>query len=310
MSTADEYVRRVRGHLYGVASSRRREVIDDLRAHFADAAELGQPIDEVIADLGDPDEFAARAKAELAGDPEQADAAWRALVWAAVTAAVVTAAVVLFLAPGDVFGGRADGAAIISYRVSLRTPLLAAIPVLLSAAPALFPRRVRTIATAGAAVALTFACVIGGIEVGFFFVPSCLLLWAALVVWVRVRGDGFGPIWHLGTAILAVAPAVVLLAAPAIAMTGVLRRSATSSEGFSPFSADLWLWVVAGLIALSAVLIAFGIRFAGWMLAAIGAAVIVSALVAGGMLTIGLVGTGGLWLALGLGHALATPPRD
>ena len=50
--------------------------------------------------------------------------------------------------------------------------------------------------------------------------------------------------------------------------------------------------------------------YAGWMLAAIGAAVIVSALVAGGMLTIGLVGAGGLWLALGLGHALATPPRD
>ena len=45
-------------------------------------------------------------------------------------------------------------------------------------------------------------------------------------------------------------------------------------------------------------------------MAAVGCAMVVFALVAGGALTLWLLALGGLWLTLGLMHALATPLRD
>lgn len=306
MSTADEYLRRVRRHLYAIAPNRRREVLADLRAHFADARELGLPMDEVVANLGSPDEVAERARLEFGGESALADTAWRALVWAAVSAAVVTAAVILFLSPGDLFGPH-----VAPYAATLSTPVIVAVPVLLAAAALPFPLRMRTVATAAAAVALTFACVIGGIEAGAFFAPSCLLLWTALVTWVRLRGDGFGPFWHLGAALLAIAPAVAIAVTWPAALAGTLRRAAAeSAAGFDVFSPVPWTWATLAVVALSAALIAFGIRFGGWMLGVVGGIVMVFALVAGGPLTLGMLGLGGLWLTIGLAHAVATPPRD
>lgn len=305
MSTADDYLRRVRRHLYGIAPNRRREVMADLRAHFADAAELGLPMDEVVSNLGSPDEVAERARVEFGGEMALADAAWRVLVWVAVTAAVVTAAFVLFLSPGEVFSGPIGAPA-----AGLSAPVLV-VPVLISAAPLVFPPRWRTVATAAAAVALTFACVIAGIAAGGYFAPSALLLWAALVVWVRLRGDGFGPVWHVGTAVVAAAPAVALGLSWPFTLLGAPRRYADYSDAtIDLFSPAPWVWTTLAVVGLSAVLIAFGIRFAGWMLAVVGALVMVFALVAGGPLTVWMLGLGGLWLTLGLAHALATPPRD
>ncbi len=306
MSTADEYLRRVRRHLYAIAPNRRREVLGDLRAHFADARELGLPMDEVIANLGSPDEVAERARLEFGGESELADAAWRALVWAAVTTAVVTATVMLLLSPGDLFAGPVAASA-----ATLSTPVILVVPVLLAAAPLPFPLRMRTVATAAAAVALTFACVIGGIEAGAFFAPSGLLLWAALVTWVRLRGDGFGPFWHLGAALLAIAPTIAIAVTWPAALTGTLRRAATeSTAAFDLFSPVPWVWATLAVVALSAVLIAFGIRFGGWMLGIVGGIVMLFALVAGDSMTLGMLCLGGLWLTVGLAHAVATPPRD
>lgn len=306
MSTADDYLRRVRRHLYGIAPNRRREVMADLRAHFADAAELGLPMDEVIANLGSPDEVATRAREEFGGEVVFAENGWRVLVWAAVTVAAVTAVVLVFLSPGGIFAEVRYADA-----VGLSTPLLLAVPVALAAAPLIFPRRLRTISTVGAAAALTFACVIGGLELGAFFAPSCVMLWAALIVWVRLRGDGFGPLWHLGLAVLAAGPAVAVALSTPFSMLGMPRRYAAYAEaGFDPFAPLPWAWAVLVAVGVSAVLIAFGIRFAGWMLAAVGCAMVVFALVAGGALTLWLLALGGLWLTLGLMHALATPLRD
>lgn len=297
MSRAEEYLHEVRRHLYGIAPNRRRDVLDDLRAHFADAAELGLPTEEVIANLGSAAEVAERAREQLGGDGEGADAAWNGLVWTAVTTAVVIAVVTLFF-PTGWLGADAR----------LASPLLAAVPGLLAAAPLPFPRRMRTVATLAAATALTFACVIAGATVGVLFAPCALLLWAALVIWVGLRGDGFGPLWRVGAAVLTVAP---LAWVPSVVLPALTVRHLPGAVAeptlFSPTTA---VWVIIGIVMLCAVLIALGIRSGGWMLATVGGALLLFALLAGGPLATALVIAGGAWLTIGLAHALATLPRD
>lgn len=97
-------------------------MLDDLRAH-ADAAELGLPTEEVIANLGSAAEVAEQAREQLGGDGEGADAAWNGLVWTAVTTAVVIAELTRpSTTPTGWLGADAR----------LASPLLAAVPGLLA----------------------------------------------------------------------------------------------------------------------------------------------------------------------------------
>lgn len=296
MNRADEYLHEVKRHLYGVPPRQRREVLDDLRAYFADAAELGVPPSEAIVNLGEAEQVAERARLELAGGTAQADAAWRGLVWASVCFAVVLGVVMLFLTPERL----SESATLLPGQSPVSHPLLAAGPVILAVAVLPFPQRLRTPVTLTLAIALTLVCVLAG--AGVFAIPSCLLMWAALIVWVRLRGDGFGPAWRIGIAVLALVP-FTALAAP---MAEPLREVASDTDA-EFLGALIAFWVVVCAVALAVLLVVFGVPRAGWMLAVMGATVLVVTLVVGGVLSALLIATGGLWLALGLGYATAAP---
>lgn len=308
MTTAASYLRRARRHLYAIGAGPRKEVLDDLRAHFADAAEMGLQIDEVIENLGAPEEVAARAREGFGHVLAHATEAWRWLVWASVTTAVISAATIAVLLPlfsGTPAGPMAAGA---DATASL---LLLLVPIVIAAVPLLAPARARTLLTLLAAVGSTVAIALLWTTVGGLFVTSAMLLWAALLVWVRLRGEGFGPLWRLVGAVLAVAPGITLLATPWVAGLGTPRRYTDDvPPPLDLFQPTMWIVVTIVLVALCALLIAFGIRFAGWALAVIGALTMIAAVLWGGAWIVGVMALGGLWLTIGLTHAVATPPRD
>ncbi|UJP09641.1 hypothetical protein L2X99_14675 [Microbacterium sp. KUDC0406] len=295
--------------------SHRQTVLDDLRGHFADAADLGRPIDETVAGLGSPAEIAERAREEFgAGEGAaraRADAAWRALQGTAVGAAVVTGVVVAFLMPSSMFGMRFADGTTFADGGGLGDALLALVPAVACAIPLLTPRSARTAVTAIVAVALTAIAAITFSTIGGFFAPSTMLAWAALLVWMRLRGKGFGLGWRIGGGVLAAAPSLAVAALGLPFRFGVPYRYSTYTEvGSGPsIGVEFWGWVMlAGIVALG-VLVALGRRAAGWVLAAIGLAVLVAGLTAGGILMLAFVWLGGWWLTIGLAHAVTSPTR-
>lgn len=74
-------------------------MLDDVRAHFADAAEAGSSPEQAVASLGDPATFTARVRAELGHEPGRTDRIRRILQWLATGVAVFTVMFVTFLLP-------------------------------------------------------------------------------------------------------------------------------------------------------------------------------------------------------------------
>lgn len=304
MTTEDQYLRDVERMLRGIAPAHRQTVVDDLRSHFADAADLGRPVDDVIAGLGSPAEIAERARDEFGTDDAAADRAWRMLQGAAVAVSVVIGVVVAFILPSYSLvttAENADGSSpiaatsTIAEHLGLGVALIALVPALIAVIPIVVPRRYRTLTAVIVAVVLSAMALIGGFSLGGFFVPSCLLVWAALVVWLRLRGRGFGSGWRIAGAILAALP-VVLFAAGMLVPGAAIEVSA-------------WAWPFLAAPIVLAVLIAIGIRSAGWVLAAVGLVVLIGGLISGGLITLLIVWLGGWWLTIGLAHAVATPRR-
>lgn len=294
MTTHDTYLEEIRRRLDGLTPSQRETVLDDLRAHLADAADAGRSLDETRVALGTPAEIAQRSYEEFGGAPSAAGRAWRVLLWTAVGAGIVLAVIVAFLMP--------------SYRISTSNgayesietlplasafgpgiALLCLIPAVIAVAPLLAPKRLRTVITLTAAIVLTVFVIIAGFTIGGFFAPVAMLAWAAVVTPWRLRvAGGFGLPWRLAAAAIVILPALVWLGG---VLTGTIGWGAVT--------------VIPILVsAVLAALIAMGYRAAGWAVAALGALTLVSVVLNFGMLALGVVAAGGLLLTVGVAQAL------
>lgn len=308
MTTEADYLRSVERMLRGIAPEHRAAVLEDLRGHFADAEDAGRPVDEIVRGLGTPQEIADRAVEEFGADAEHVDVraerAWRVLQGSAVVLAVVIGVVVAFILPsyvGSVDTASSDGTSMhLETRQTLVevnglwVALIALVPALVALVPMVVPRRARTATASVAAVVLTLMALVGGFTLGGFFLPTVMLAWAGLIVWVRLRGSGFGGPARITGGALTVAPALLLLA-------GIGTAGA--------FDISAWAWPVLAVIVVLAVLIGLGIRSAGWLLAVLGLVILIGGLASGELLTLLVIWLGGWWLTIGLAHAVTASRR-
>jgi hypothetical protein len=319
MTTEDDYLRSVERMLKGIAPEHRTAVLDDLRGHFSDAAEAGRSVDETIRGLGTPQEIADRAVEEFGADASdaelRAERAWRVLQGAAVVLAIVIGVVVAFIMPsyaGSVDTMSSDGTSThvdmtqtLTEVNGLWVALIALVPALIALVPMVVPRRARTASASAAAVLLTLMAVVGGFTIGGFFLPTVMLSWAALIAWVRLRRSGFGVTWRIVGGVLAALPVLGFLLPVFRGMPG---RYADPAEG-SDFQISAWGWPFLAAVLVLAVLIAIGYRAAGWVLAALGLVMLAWALVSGELFALLVIWLGGLWLTIGLAHAVTASRR-
>lgn len=308
MSTEDTYLRSVERMLGDIAPEHRAAVLDDLREHFADAEEAGRSVDEIAQSLGTPRQIADRAHEEFgaasAVSNARAERAWRVLQGAAVTLAVITGVVVAFIMPSYATG---EGLKTMFEMAGLWPALIALIPAVISVVPLAVPRVARTAVTSTCAALLAVLMLAGLFTIGGFFLPSVLLSWAALIAWVRLRRAGFGIGWRIVGGGLAALPVLAFLLPVFGGMPGRYADDATAAPSIG---VEAWGWVLlAGVLAL-AVLIVIGYRWAGWLLAGVGILTLITGLVSGGLLTLLFVWLGGLWLTIGLAHAVTASRRE
>lgn len=304
MTTEDDYLRSVERMLRGIAPEHRAAVLEDLRGHFADAEDAGRSVDEIVRGLGTPREIADRAVEEFGADAvagdDRAESAWRVLQGAAVVVALVIGVVVAFILPSHTIATSDGGGGSVLHHLTLFqndglwVALIALVPALVALVPMVVPRRARTATASVAAAVLTLMALVGGFTLGGFFLPTVMLAWAALIVWVRLRGSGFGGPARITGGALTVAPTLLLLA-------GIGTGGA--------FDISAWAWPVLGAIVVLAVLIGIGIRSAGWLLAVLGLVILVGGLASGELLTLLVIWLGGWWLTIGLAHAVTTSRR-
>ncbi|MFC5433277.1 hypothetical protein ACFPJ2_06240 [Microbacterium suwonense] len=320
MTAEDTYLHAVERMLHGIAPEHRATVLDDLRGHFADAEEAGRPIEETIRALGAPQEIADRAREEFGAEDSRAEVtraefAWRVLQGAAVVLAIVIGVVVAFIMPsyaGSVDTMSSDGTSThvdmtqtLTEVNGLWVALIALVPALIALVPMVVPRRARTATASAAAVLLTLMAVVGGFTIGGFFLPTVMLGWAALIAWVRLRRSGFGVTWRIVGGVLAALPVLGFLLPVFRGMPG---RYADPAEG-SDFQISAWGWPFLAAVLVLAVLIAIGYRAAGWVLAALGLVMLAWALVSGELFALLVIWLGGLWLTIGLAHAVTASRR-
>lgn len=281
-STEDAYLRDVARRLRPLTPEQRDAVLDDVRAHFADAADAGRNPQQAAESLGDPAQFTERVRVELGHEPGGTDRTWRVLLWLATGVAVYTALFVTFLLP-DAGGDEFD-------EPGFEIVLLHLVPALIAVLPILVPARARRITTTAAAIVLTVAtfAVFEDMSYLSFFLPTALLAWAALVAPAIARHGRPAVGWRIGGAVLAALPGVGLLAA-------LLAGSFTTD-----LSGVLSIAVSFGLAAL----ITVSRAWAGVVPAVAGIALLIMAALDPGMLVLAFWWAGGLLLTVGASHAL------
>ncbi|GAA2894464.1 HAAS signaling domain-containing protein [Microbacterium esteraromaticum] len=328
MNTEDTYLRSVERMLHTIAPTHRTAVLDDLRGHFADAADAGRAVDETIRGLGSPQEIADRAIEEFGADAPAVDAraerAWRVLQGTALGVSIVIGAVAAFIMPTQELVTTSvdpDGlvtmtpTATIAETMGVGAALLALIPALLTAIPLVVPRTARAVSALLCDAALTCAAVVSWFVPGDIFMPAAMLAWSGLIVWRYLSsGRGFNWIWRLVGAVLTMMPIVgfLLILGLSLPFGAMPRRYADYSDvdgGGPSVGIEGGGWVLGVVVAVLAVFLIIGHRWTGWALAAIGAATLVSALISGSLLITMITWIGALWLTIGLSHAIATPRR-
>jgi hypothetical protein len=285
MSTSTEraYLRDVGKRLKALTPEQRDAVLDDVRAHFAEAADAGRSPEQAAEGLGDPATFTERVRAELGHEPGRTDRMWRILQWLATGVAVFTAMFVTYLLPdtrGEEFG-----------EPGFEIVLLHLVPALIAVLPILVPARARRVATMSAAIVLTvasFAVFENAYDLSFFL-PTAMLAWAALIVPVIARNGRPAAAWRITAGVLTALPA-------SLALVGGLA-------GSWDVTVEIVLYTVAFL--LLGVLIALGKSWAGIVLAAVGVALVIESTLDPGLLVLGVWWAGGLLLTVGVSHALA-----
>lgn len=282
-TTEDSYLRDIGKRLRALTPEQRDAVLDDVRAHFADAAEAGSSPEQAVASLGDPATFTARVRAELGHQPGRTDRIRRILQWLATGVAVFTAMFVTFLLP-DAGGDEFD-------EPGFEIVLLHLIPALIAVLPILLPARARRITTTAAAIVLTVAsfAIFEGAYYLSFFLPTAMLAWAALIVPIIARNGRPAAGWRIAGGVLAALPGVWVV----------------SSLLVGSFGASFWGVLCTAVSLGLAVLITIGKAWAGVVLAVAGVALLIVSPLDPGMLVLAFWWAGGLFLTVGASHALA-----
>ena len=281
-NTEGAYLRDVGKRLRALTPEQRDAVLDDVRAHFADAADAGRTPEQAAESLGDPAQFTARVRAELGHEPGRTDRIWRILQWLATGVAVFTAMFVTYLLP-DTRGDEFD-------EPGFEIVLLHLVPALIAALPILLPSRARRIATTAAAIVLTVVSFTSFDSTYLeFFLPTAVLAWAALVTPVLAHNGRPTGGWRIAAGVLTALPGFWLVSA-------LLAGDADTN-----FWAVLWVAISFGL----GVLIAVGKAWAGIVLAVGGVALLVMSTLDPGMIMLAFWWAGGLFLTVGASHALA-----
>ncbi|GAA1875598.1 DUF1700 domain-containing protein [Myceligenerans crystallogenes] len=123
------YLRDVGKRLRGLAPGQRDAVLDDLRAHFAEATEAGRTPEQAAKSLGSPEHFTGRILAELDDDRAEARRPRPSVVLVALlVAALAIGAVSGYLAVGAVAGSTkatqlADAVGVLEVQDDLMTAL-------------------------------------------------------------------------------------------------------------------------------------------------------------------------------------------
>ncbi|MEU3457423.1 hypothetical protein ABZ671_28035 [Micromonospora sp. NPDC006766] len=291
---AETYLRALGVELSDAPPDTVREIVEDVRAHITDALDSGRTMDQALAGLGSPQAVAGQAREELAladGGLDHAARAGRTLRAVAVAVGVLTAVCVSFLLrsaallPLDLTEAGPDEQSIVE-RYGPGLAMLTLLPALIAAVPFALPVRTRGMAgVVGAAVLTALTCVSG--EMGLYYFPLVLLLWAATIVPSAMR-RGFGRVavrsWHLAAAVF-------------VALPGLLGVSAIVTRTLGTDWVGVVLWIVGPLVL--AVLCARGIRAAYAVVALGGALVMIFSMVALGFLFAAFWLFGGLYLMIG-----------
>lgn len=282
MKAEESYLRDIGKRLKALTPEQREAVLDDVRAHFAEAEEAGRTPEQAAESLGDPAQFTERVRAELGHEPGGTDRMRRILLWLATGVAVFTAMFISFWHPDDSLQMpntqfEAHGFGIV---------LLNLAPALIAALPNFASPRARTVFTAAVAIMLSVVSFI--FPDGWAFAPTAWLAWGALVVPVIARNGPPAIGWRIAGGVLALLPM-------ALSVVGALVGS---------WDLDLETVLYAGGFAALGVLMALGKPWAGVILALVGGAALVSSALSPGMLTSGVWWAGGLFITLGASHAL------
>jgi uncharacterized membrane protein len=278
----DSYLRDISKRLKALTPEQRDAVLDDVRAHFAEAADAGRSPEQAAESLGDPATFTQRVRAELGHEPGRADQMRRILLWLATGVAVFAAMFVSFWYPDESLPMANTQFEVHGFGIVL----LCLAPALFAALPNFATPRARTVFTA--AVAIMLSVVSFTFPDGWAFAPTAWLAWAALVVPVIARNGPPAAGWRIAGGVLAVLPMALVV------------------SGAVAGSWDLNVESVAYTVVVAAlgVLMALGKPWAGVILAMVGVAALVSSALYPGMLTSGVWWAGGLFITLGAGQAL------
>ncbi len=300
---AETYLRALGVQLSDAPPDTVREIVEDVRAHIADALDSGRTMDQALAGLGSPQAVAGQARDELAlpdGALDHAARAGRTLRALAVALGVLTAVCVSFLLrstalPLDLTEAGPDEQSIMQ-RYGPGLAMLTLLPALIAAGPFALPVRARGVAGVAGTVVLTALTFIGG-ELGLYYFPLVLLLWAATIVpWAVRRGIGRVAVrsWHLAAAAFVGLPGLL-----------VASSAATGTVGIDWVGVALW---IVGPLVLAA-LCACGIR-AGYAVTALaGALVMILAMVEPGFLFAAFWLLAGVYLTIGASGFVAVRAR-
>jgi hypothetical protein len=281
-NTEGAYLRDVGKRLRALTPEQREAVLDDVRAHFAEAEDAGRTPEQAAESLGDPAQFTARVRDELGHEPGGTDRMSRILLWLATGVGVFAAMFVSFWQPDDSLQVpntqfEAHGFGIV---------LLNLAPALIAALPNFASARARTLFTAAVAIMLSVVSFV--FPEGWAFAPTAWLAWAALVVPVIARNGPPAVGWRITGGVLALLPMAFGIGGALVGSWGL--------------ELDYVLYTVA--IAVLGVLMALGKPWAGVVLALVGVTALVSSALYPGMLTSAVWWAGGLFITLGASQAL------
>lgn len=283
----DAYLRDVGKRLRALTPEQRDAVLDDVRAHFADAVDAGRTPEQAAESLGDPAKFTERVRDELGHEPGRTDRIRRILLWLATGMAVFTAMFETFVFPSD----EPDLEVVAEHGFEI--VLLHLVVALIAVLPILVPQRARTIATAVVAVVLVvIANLMGvypmGIELAFYH-PTAMLACAAFIVPILARNGRPSKGWRIAAGVVTALPGLYLLSALLV----------------GSFGANLWGVLYIAVSFGLAVLMTFAKAWPGIVLAVGGVALLVTSTLDPGMLTLLFWWAGGLFFTVGVSHALA-----
>ncbi|MEV0952813.1 DUF1700 domain-containing protein [Promicromonospora sp. NPDC050249] len=293
MKAEESYLRDIGRRLKALTPEQRDAVLDDVRAHFAEAADAGRSPEQAAESLGDPAQLTERVRDELGHESDRTDRIRRVLLWLTTGVAVFTAMFLSFWnsdgsvsMPNTQFEAHGFGGVLLNLA-----------PALVAALPILATTRARPVFTAAVAILLTVVSFV--FPESWAFVPTAMLAWAALGTPAVVRNGRPAAAWRIAGGVLTALPA-------SLGFIGMLNGA---------FGTDVWSLLITVISLGLGVLIALGKPWAGILVAVGGGALLVYSALDPGYIVLATWWAGGLFLTIGASHALMltrlrTPARQ